>query len=227
MYTHKKTIYIDNAATSYPKPPEVLSAMTHAMRHQGGNPGRSSHAMARASAEGVYACRALAAKLFDASPQRVIFTSGTTQALNMAIKGLLSQSKHPIPHVLCSDMEHNAVYRPLCKLKATGRITFDTFDTLPTSPHVTTEAILSAITRKLRPETAMVVCAHASNICSATLPIQAIGKLCHDKGIALVVDGAQSGGHLPLRVRDTASISNFTASSSALATASKLAFPPA
>lgn len=203
MSTYKpRLIYLDQAATTFPKPPEVLDAMTRFMTSAGGNPGRSSHRMALAAAEEVFACRQAAGEMFGVSPDRVVFTSGTTHALNMAIKGLLPHCKHKKPHILCSDMEHNAVYRPLWRLAQEGHITFDTFDTLPHTPHRTSEAILAAIRRKLRPETSMIVCAHASNICSATLPIGDIGALCRAMGLFFVVDGAQSAGHLSINVKD-------------------------
>ena len=134
MSTYKRkprTVYLDQAATSFPKPPEVLEAMTRCMVEAGGNPGRSSHRLALAAAEEVFACREEAAQMFDASPDRVCFTSGATHAINAAIKGLLPLCKHPKPHVLCSDMEHNAVYRPLWKLQSEGRITLDTLTILP------------------------------------------------------------------------------------------------
>ena len=202
MQPRKHLIYLDQAATTYPKPPEVIEAMTTFMRDMGGNPGRSSHALALSSAREVFACRNIASEMFDTTPDRVIFTTNTTQALNMAIKGLLPACKHKKPHILCSDMEHNAVYRPLWRLQQEGKITFDTFDTLPLSPYRTTEAILASIRRKIRPDTSMIVCAHASNICSAVLPIREIGKLCHAMGILFVVDGAQSAGCLPIRMRE-------------------------
>lgn len=197
---NRRVIYLDHAATDYPKPRQVLTAMTQCMTQSGGNPGRSSHRLALAAAREVFACRETAGKMFDVSPDRVIFTSGATHALNVAIKGLLPYCKQKIPHILCSDMEHNAVYRPLCRLRDEGRITLDVFDTLPASPHRTSEAILASIRRKLRPETAMIVCAHASNICSAVLPIREIAALCASLGLFFVVDAAQSGGHLPIQV---------------------------
>lgn len=199
----KKSIYIDQAATSYPKPPVVIQAMQKSLK-QSGNPGRASHHMARNAAKEVFTCRTLAAQMFDTSAERVVFTSNTTAALNMAIKGLLPpHTPHAKPpHILCSDMEHNAVYRPLVELQKQGRITFDTFDTLTNTPHRTTAAILDSLSRKCRPETIMVVCAHASNLCSATLPIKEIGEFCHKLGLYLVIDAAQSAGHMPIKVNE-------------------------
>lgn len=187
------TIYLDTAATSFQKPPEVLRAVTDYMTSKGGNPGRGSHRLSLAAAEEIFACRVAAAEFFGTEhPERVVFTMNTTQALNVAIHGLLRQGDH----VLCSDMEHNSVRRPLWALAQAGVITFDTFSTFPASPFRTEEMILLDIERRLTPRTRMVICAHASNICSASLPLAAIGKLCRERGILFLVDAAQSAGIL-------------------------------
>ncbi len=194
--SNAKTVYLDHAATSYPKPPAVLSAVTECMKHSGGNPGRSSHRSALAAAKEIYACRELAARMFGAEPDRVIFTLNTTHALNLAIKGILGRGGH----ALCSDMEHNSVYRPLYRLARDGIIDFDVFDTFPTAPVRTDDRILSSLVTRLRPDTKAVICAHASNICSATLPIARIGSLCRRMGILFIVDAAQSAGAMGIDV---------------------------
>lgn len=186
----RKIMYLDHAATSYPKPPAVPAAMETCMRRHGGNPGRGSHTLALAAAKEIYACREVAADLFGTEPERVIFTLNTTHALNLAIKGVLSRGGHAV----CSDMEHNSVYRPLYRLAADGVIDFDVFDTFPTDPHRTDDKILSSLVSRLRPDTKLVICTHASNICSATLPIAKIGALCRRMGILFAVDAAQSAG---------------------------------
>lgn len=189
-----KTVYLDHAATSYPKPPAVLSAMSNCMKHSGGNPGRGSHRQALAAAKEIYACREAAACMFGTQPDRVIFTLNTTHALNLAIKGALGKGGHAI----CSDMEHNSVYRPLYRLARDGIIDFDMFDTFPAEPFCTDDMILSSLVSKLRPDTKAVICAHASNICSATLPIAKIGALCRRLGILFIVDAAQSAGAIEI-----------------------------
>ena len=191
-----KIIYLDSAATSYPKPSAVLSAMTTCMKQSGGNPGRSSHRLAIEAAREIYQCRVAAAHLFGAEPERVIFTLNATHALNLAIKGILRKGDH----ALCSDMEHNSVYRPLYRLAGDGIITFDVYDTFPTAPVRTDDMILSSLVRRSRPDTKLVICAHASNICSATLPIAKIGALCRRMGILFAVDAAQSAGALDINV---------------------------
>ena len=196
--SNAKTVYLDAAATSFPKPPAVLSAMMDCMKHSGGNPGRGSHRLALSAAKEIYACRELAADIFGAEPERVIFTLNTTHALNLAIKGTLGREGGA--HAICSDMEHNSVYRPLYRLAKDGVITFDTFDTFPAAPVRTEDMILSSLISKVRPETKVVICAHASNICSSTLPVRRIGALCRRMGLLFVVDGAQSAGAVDIDV---------------------------
>lgn len=198
--SNPKTVYLDYAATSYPKPPAVLSAMSDCMKHSGGNPGRGSHRLALAAAKEIYACREEAARMFGAEPDRVIFTLNTTHALNLAIKGILGHGGHACGHAICSDMEHNSVYRPLYRLARDGIMDFDVFDTFPTAPVRTDDRILSSMVTRLRPDTKAVICAHASNICSATLPIAKIGSLCRRMGILFVVDAAQSAGAMEIDV---------------------------
>ena len=190
----KRITYLDHAATSYPKPPSVIATVTDCMKYRGGNPGRGSHRLSLAAAEEIYACREVAAGMFGAEADRVIFTLNTTHALNLAIKGIMGRGGH----ALCSDMEHNSVYRPLYRLAREGICDLDVFDTFPAAPLRSDSMILSSLVSKLRPDTRMVVCAHASNICSAVLPIRRIGELCRRRGILFVVDGAQSAGALDL-----------------------------
>ena len=195
--TNRRLVYLDNAATSYPKPKSVITAMTDCMKYRGGNPGRSSHELALGAAHEIYACREVAARTFGAEPERVIFTLNTTHALNLAIKGLWGRDGG---HILCSDLEHNAVYRPLYKLAREGRATFDVFPTFPTARLWSPSRILSSLATKVRPDTRMVVCTHASNVCSAVLPIEEIGAFCRRRGLYFVVDGAQSAGVYDLNV---------------------------
>ncbi len=188
-------IYLDNAATSFPKPPGVVRAVEEAMDVIGGNPGRGSHILALRAAEEVYACRQAAARLFGLNnPERVIFTLNATHALNLAIKGLV----RPGDRAVCSDMEHNAVFRPLYRMAADGLITLDIFDTFPARADRTEEKILESLDRRLTPGTRVLACAHTSNICPATLPLEAMGRMCRERGVLFVVDGAQSAGALDI-----------------------------
>ncbi len=186
-----RVCYLDHAATSWPKPRAVEEAVMACMTRSGGNPGRGSHRLALAAAEEVYRCREVAGELFGTAPERVIFTLNATHALNLVIKGVMGRGGH----ALCSDMEHNAVLRPLYHLQEMGICTFDTFETFPLAAGRSTEMILSSIISRLRPDTRMVVCAQASNICSAQLPIREIGAFCRRRGLVFVVDASQSAGH--------------------------------
>jgi len=189
-------IYFDNAATTFPKPTSVYTEVDRCIRSYCGNPGRGSHALSRAAAEKIYECREEAASFFGLdAPENVIFTVNTTAALNMAIKGILRRGDH----VLISDMEHNSVLRPLAKLANQGDISYDIFPTFSGGETVpTADEICRAIAERIRPETRAVICAQASNICSASLPLSEIGALCHARGLHLIVDGAQSAGILPI-----------------------------
>lgn len=185
-------IYLDNAATTYPKPPEVYSEVVRTFIQRGGNAGRGSHSLSMAAAEKIYECREAAARLFGVSDaERVIFTFNATYALNTVIKGLVRQGDH----VLISDLEHNAVYRPIYKLAKEGVISYDVFGTMPVRGESVAERVCSDIARKLKKNTRMVVCAHSSNICSFTLPIKEIAEFCHRCGVLFVLDAAQSAGH--------------------------------
>ncbi len=195
----RRTVYLDHAATCYPRPPEVLRAMQDYAVTKGGNPGRGSHRLSLLAAEAVYDCRVKASRFFGlSSPERVIFTMNTTHALNLAVMGLLRAGDH----VLCSDMEHNSVWRPLCHLRDKRIITFDTFSTFPDAPVRNSAMILQDIERKLTDRTRMIICAHASNLCSMVLPIAEIGRLCHERGLIFVVDGAQSAGIHPIHMEE-------------------------
>ena len=191
-------VYLDNAATSFPKPVRVVREQTRCMRSYCGNAGRGSHALSLAAAEKIYECRTALSSFFGASgAEQIVFTMNTTHALNTVIKGVLREGDH----VLLSDMEHNAVLRPIAKLEACRRISYSVFPTFPTDPARTDEAIIASIMERIRPNTRLLVCAHASNICSATLPIEQIGELCRRHGILFCVDAAQSAGHLPIDIQ--------------------------
>lgn len=186
-------IYFDNAATTYPKPREVRAAVLDCMEHWCGNPGRGAHRLSLTAADRVFACRErLAAYLGFSHPSRIVFTENTTYALNFAIKGILREGCH----VLCSELEHNAVWRPLQALKATGKITVDTFPVVGLS----TAEILQKVGGRVKKNTRAIVCTHASNICSLTLPVAELGALCRARGLYFIVDAAQSAGHLPLHM---------------------------
>ena len=188
-------IYFDNAATSFPKPPAVIRKTADCQKHFCGNPGRGAHKLSLAASECVYACREKLADLFDAAPERVIFTYNTTYALNLAIKSFYSEGA-----VLISDLEHNSVRRPCATLTDDLRI-FDSHPELPDG-NERDDAILSSI-EALSDGVKMLVCTAASNIVNLTLPIEKIGAFCREKKILFLVDAAQAAGHFRLSVRDS------------------------
>ena len=184
-------IYLDNAATSFPKPARTIKEALLAMKRQGGNAGRGAHRLSLAASEKIYTCREQVSHLLGVgAPERVIFTGGTTLSLNMAIKGLVPRGAH----VLLSELEHNATRRPVRALSLERDVTYDTFPVLSRD----TDALLEDIKARLLPHTAAIICTHASNICSVSLPLAEIGALCKEKGLLFIVDAAQSAGHLPI-----------------------------
>lgn len=182
-------IYLDNAATSWPKPPGVIEAMAEAMRFAGGNPGRSGHRLSVAAARLVYDTREDLARFFGVSePSRVVFTANATHALNQAIRGLVE----PGDRVVVTGMEHNAVMRPLRDLEAQGvEITV-----APAEPDgwVPPAALQAALTRPAR----LVVATHASNVTGTLLPVAEFARIAHEAGAWLVVDAAQTAGAVPI-----------------------------
>jgi selenocysteine lyase/cysteine desulfurase len=184
-------IYLDNAATTFPKPETVYRAAVRCMREYGGNPGRSGHRLSREAGAAVYDARAAVAELLGGQPENVVFTLNATYALNLAI-GALSKSGS---RILISGMEHNAVLRPVAAMKSCG---YDIFD-----PVGGDEAVLQAVERGLTPKTSLVVCNHVSNLCGLTLPVARIGALCKRRGVRFIIDASQSAGRVPLSLRDT------------------------
>jgi len=189
--------YLDNAATTFPKPVSVYREVYRCMSTYCGNPGRGSHTLSLEAARAIFECRSLIADLLGVSDlDRIIFTYNTTYALNMVIKGLLKKGDH----VIISDMEHNAVLRPIWKLAHDGIISYDIFPSMTAKEKRSPALICAKIAALIKPNTKMVICSHASNICSATLPIKEIGEFCEKHSLLFVVDGAQSVGHYDLNV---------------------------
>ena len=179
-------IYLDNAATTYPKPESVYRAAERCVREEGGNPGRSSHLLSRRAAMAIYSCREAVAELFGGLPEHVVFTVNATYALNLAIRALA----RPRSQILISGIEHNAVLRPVAALPSCE---YDVFDARGGD-----EAVLRSFLGKLTKSTSLVVCNHVSNLCGLTMPIDRIGAVCRQRGIPFVVDASQSAGRLPI-----------------------------
>lgn len=186
----KELIYLDNAATTWPKPLQVRRAMGEALVRYGANPGRSGHRMSLQTAEMIYNCREKAAAFFGlADAQGVVFTANCTTALNMVIKGVVGQSGR----VLISDMEHNAVWRTVNSLPFGVR-----YDVARWSDD--DDEIIENFRRAINKDTRLIVCTHASNVFGNVFPIARLAQLAHEHGILLCVDAAQTAGVLPIHM---------------------------
>ena len=189
------TIYLDNAATSWPKPDTVLEAMIHHQRLVGASPGRSGHRLSIEAGRAVYEAREILAQLFHISdPLRIAFTKNVTEALNMALLGLLA----PGDHVVTTGMEHNSVMRPLRFLASQGV----GLSVVPCSPRG--ELDPQDIRSALRQNTRAIVLTHASNVTGTVMPVEEIASIAHLRGIVICVDAAQTAGVLPIDVEGAA-----------------------
>ena len=177
-------IYLDNAATSFPKPRCVISEVNKYVRSRCGNPGRSSHRLAVLAAEEMYLAREEVANLFGVSdPERVVFTSNATHALNLAIKSQITD----FCHVLCSDMEHNSVIRPLEKLSRDIGIEYSFF-----SLNGDLRKNLSSASRD---NTEAIICTLASNVTGKRADLMALTQFARERGLKLILDASQLAGH--------------------------------
>ncbi len=183
-------IYLDNAATSWPKPEAVYIAVDHYQRQLGAPAGRGGYAEAITVAQAVNDARRKVARLVGlADPSHLIFTLNGTDSLNLVIHGLLGDGDH----VITSDVEHNSVLRPLTHLETAGRITVTRVG-CGAGGVVDPADIRAAI----RPATRLIALSHASNVTGAVQPIEAIGRIAREAGVLLLCDAAQTIGHLPL-----------------------------
>ena len=191
-------VYLDQAATSFPKAPGTAEAVFRYMTECGCNIGRGSYAGAYSAEELVYdtrvlLCRLLGGKNTANDPKHVVFTQNITQSLNVLLKGLL----RPGDHVLVSSMEHNAVMRPLRQLEKQGVH----FDRVPCAVDGSMDP--ADLEEMIEPATKAVVMLHASNVCGTVLPVAQIGAVCHAHGIRFILDTAQTAGVLPVDMEST------------------------
>ncbi len=186
-------IYLDNAATSFPKPDTVIDTALRVMREIGGNTGRTSHASAIKAGEIVYNTRQSLADMFLCESERVIFTLNCTQALNTAIFGSVKKGEH----VIISSLEHNSVLRPVHHLSDMGYITYSVAKVNPLNHNETINNFASLIKK----ETSTIICSAMSNVFGTVLPIERIGKLCRMKKLRFIVDGAQAAGCLKIDMK--------------------------
>ena len=182
-------IYLDNAATTQKKPPQVLEAMVEALQSMG-NSSRGTHGGALKSARSVFSTRANLAALFNApGPEQVVFAANATEALNIAINGLFEKGDH----VITTALEHNSVLRPLYRLEAEGIIELSI---VPADSRGCVD--YADFSRLIRPNTRAIVCTHASNLTGNALDLMRIGAIAQENKLLFVVDSSQGAGVLPL-----------------------------
>jgi len=191
-------IYFDNAATSWPKPPGVAEAMVHFLNQVGANPGRAAHRRAIASGRILYDARETVGELFHApDPLRLVFGKNVTEALNVALRGLLRAGDH----VVTSSMEHNSMMRPLRALErqsepCSGSVQVTVVECSP-------QGVLDPadVEAAIQPDTKLVALNHASNVVGTLLPVAEVGAICRERNLLLLVDAAQTGGAYPIDVQ--------------------------
>jgi cysteine desulfurase family protein len=189
-----RLIYLDNSATSFPKPEEVYQFMDTFYRKHGVNPGRSGFDAAIETEELVFNTRKLLTSLFNGDdPNRLTFSYNASDSLNMIIQGLAEKGDH----VITTKLEHNSVLRPLHHLNINGIIDVDH---LPFDKHGFIDP--DDIKKAIKSNTKMVVINHCSNVIGTIQPIAEIGKICREAGIILVVDASQSAGAIPIDMKD-------------------------
>lgn len=187
-------IYLDNAATSFPKPETVYRALDQFARQSLANPGRAGHKMALAAERALDDGRHMLNQLFHGKePERFVFTLNCTDALNMAFKGLLSDGDH----VITTNLEHNSVSRPLRALELAGRIRLARI-AADGGGTIDPDDVRRAIT----PQTRLVALTHASNVLGTVQPVAEVGRICREHDLLLLVDAAQTAGVVPIDVQE-------------------------
>ena len=184
-------IYLDNGATSYPKPDCMLMAMGECMKYYCGNPGRSGHSMSMKTGEEVYHARRKVSSLFNIKkPERLVFTKNTTEAINLGLRGLLKSGDH----VITTSMEHNSVIRPIRSLTENGI----SYTLVKADPKGAIDC--RKIEKAIQKNTKLIIVTAASNVTGTKMPLDELGKIAKDKGILFMVDGAQGAGNMNLDV---------------------------
>ena len=178
-------IYLDNAATTFPKPEAVYDSMMDCMKNYCANPGRSGHKLAMKSAREIYNTRENISKLFNIdNPMNIVFTSNATDSLNLAIKGVVNRGDH----IITTSMEHNSVIRPI---KALEKLGIDN-----TIVECDKEGFLDIkdLEKAIRPNTKLIVTTHASNVCGTLIDIKAVSEVAKSHNILYLVDASQTAG---------------------------------
>jgi cysteine desulfurase / selenocysteine lyase len=193
-----RRLYMDNAATSFPKPQSVLAAMTRYATEIGASAGRGAYAEAVESGRVIAQCRERLNTLFNGEdPNHFVFTLNCSDALNLAIKGLVHGSSGETIHAVCTHIDHNSILRPMNALADANLIEQTRVVIDPKTGLIAPDAIARAI----RADTKFIALTHASNVTGTIQPIRAIGQIAREHGILLIVDAAQSAGHVPIDVQ--------------------------
>ncbi|MFP4105989.1 MAG: aminotransferase class V-fold PLP-dependent enzyme [Phycisphaerae bacterium] len=192
-----RRIYMDNSATSFPKPPSVTEAMVRFANECGASAGRGAYAEAKACERLLTECRTQVARLINAEgPERIVFTMNCSEGLSQAIRGLLNTAPAGT-HAIATMLEHNSVLRPYNALKEQTGLDPEFVACDPQTGLVDPADIQAAV----RPETALISCVHVSNVTGTKQPIEQIAKIAQNAGIPFCVDAAQSAGHVPIDVQ--------------------------
>lgn len=186
-------IYLDNAATTWPKPEPVIKALSDFYLTHSGSSGRAGHKLAVNTSRMMFDTRELLSGLFNMpDSERIIFTINATFAVNMVLNTVAKKGSH----IICSGMEHNAVFRPLRHLEETGIIELTIVESKP-GGLIDTEAL----EKSFKANTAALIMTHASNLNGTVMPIRQAGALCRKHHIPFIVDAAQTAGFLPIDAR--------------------------
>lgn len=186
-------IYLDNAATTYPKPEKVYDAVLDCMKNYCANPGRAGHKLAMRAAREIYDARENIAKLFNIdNPMTIVFTNNATDSLNLAIKGVVKKGDH----IITTSMEHNSVIRPIKSLEKYG--IENTIVECDKDGFLNPDDIKNAI----KENTKLIVTTHASNVAGTIVDIKSVGEIAKDKNILYLVDASQTAGVYDINVKD-------------------------
>lgn len=178
-------IYLDNAATTFPKPRQVYEAVLDCMENYGANPGRAGHKLAMRAGREIYECRENIAKLLNVSnPMSIVFTHNATDSLNLAIKGVVKSGDH----IITTSIEHNSVIRPIKALEKNG--VENTIVKCDKYGHLDPNDIKKAI----KPNTKLIVTTHASNVCGTIVDIESVGNIAEENNVLYLVDASQTLG---------------------------------
>jgi len=188
-----KIIYLDNAATVYPKPKEVIDFMCQFYSEKGVNPGRSGYDLCIEAESLVFETRKLLTSLFNGTdPNRLVFTYNASDSLNIIINGILK----PGDHVITSNLDHNSILRPIHHLHAKGIVEVD-YIPFDNEGYVDPDDVK----RKIKKNTRLVIINHSSNVLGTVQPVAEIGKICRERGVIFAIDAAQSAGVIPIDIK--------------------------